>query len=220
MINLFEKLLNLIYYRRCYTCGIKTESEFICNSCYSKIKFINATVNRPDINCPVYVCGVYENVMKKIILGIKYFEKQQLADFCSFLAVNCLKSNSLERDYIVIPVPVHKNRKKQRKYNHMDIIADAFCRKTGLKPEKNLIIRIKDTDRQFHLDTKQRMKNIRDAFQINEKLKQFPDKKRPVLILDDIISSGTTVNELVSVLKAFGYSDISALVLSMPELKH
>lgn len=220
MINLFEKLLNLIYYRTCCFCGIKTETDFVCSSCYKKIRFINALSDRKEFSCPVYVCSVYEKVIKKLILGIKYSGKRSYASFCAGLASSCLKNNGLNQDYIVIPVPVHKNRKRQRKYNHMDLIADIFARNNNLKCSKNLIVRVKDTERQFNLDTSHRIKNIKDAFALNYNLKSLPDKNSSILIIDDIVSSGATINEITSVLNKAGYFDVTALVLSMPELNH
>ena len=119
-------------------------------------------------------------------------------------------------DFIVVPVPIHKNRLKERKYNHMDLVSDEFSVLTNYKVNKNLVLRIKDTQKQFNLKKTERIKNIKGAFIVNEV--EDIEKTQKILIIDDITSTGITLEEVIKPLKKAGYKDITALTLATPDI--
>ena len=118
----------------------------------------------------------------------------------------------LDKDFQVIPVPLHKNRIKKRKYNHMELVAEEFCKMSGFTPNFELIKRVKDTKPQYKLSRQERMKNLANAFVVNKE----KDLGMPILILDDICTTGSTFEEMISALKKEGISDITCLASSSP----
>ena len=217
MINIFEKLLDLIYIQPCYFCGSSKEDKIICSDCYKKIGFLSSDPARIVVNKKVYACCKYENIIKNAIHGLKYHKKKKLAKIIAKIMFDSREKFGLNENYAIIPVPIHKSRRKERGYNHTEIIAKEYAKHTGDTVYEKFLLRIKDTQKQYGLKTDERIKNITGAFGLNEKTENMPDKNSNILILDDIISTGATMSEMIRVLKENGYENITGYVLSMPD---
>jgi ComF family protein len=164
----------------------------------------------------IYACCLYDEIIKKLIKDFKYHNKKKLSSLCAELMFEYMKELNLDKDYMLIPVPISKERLKERKYNHMDLVADNLAELTGYSVNKNLLIRIKDTQKQFKLHKQERIKNIKGAFIVNENA-DLP-KDTPLLIIDDITSTGITLEEIIKTLKNNGYKNITAVALSTPDI--
>lgn len=217
MIKIFEKLLNFIYIQPCYFCGSTKDDNIICKKCFDNIRFLTPEDFRIIEECKVFSCCIYENIIKNMIIALKYYRKKKLAYLHAKIMYDCRSKFGLNSRYTIIPVPIHKNRRKERGYNHTDLIADEYARLTGDKVIKDFIIRIKDTKRQYNLTTAERINNIKGAFAVNDKLKEPPSSDSELLIIDDITSTGTTLKEVIKTLKNAGYKNITALVLASPD---
>ena len=216
MINLFEKLLNLIYIQPCYFCKSSKEDTLLCSKCYSKIRFLPIKTTRIIQNCKIYACTYYENIIKTLVKDLKYYKKKKLAIIQAKIMYEYLQKLDLSDNYIIVPVPIHSKRLKERKYNHMDLVADELSKLTNFDVNKKFLIRTKDTLKQFNLHKNERVKNIRGAFNINKEESLAKDSK--ILIIDDIVATGTTLDEIIKSLKGNGYINITALTLATPEL--
>ena len=167
-------------------------------------------------DCNIYACALYDGIVKTLVRDLKYHKKKKLAKVQARLMYEYWQELHKSADYLVVPVPIHKNRLKERKYNHMDLVADEFALLTNYKVEKNLVIRTKDTQKQFHLNKTERIKNIKDAFAINKDVDI--EKTQKILIIDDITSTGITLKEVIKPLRKAGYKDITALTLATPDI--
>ena len=98
----------------------------------------------------------------------------------------------------------------------MDLVAEEFKKYTNYNISKNFLIRTKDTKKQYNLHRDERIKNLKNAFDINEK--NLIDKEAKLLIIDDIISTGATLGEIIKILKEKGYTNITAFTLSTPDI--
>lgn len=217
MIKIFEKLLNLIYIKVCYFCGSSKDDDLMCKKCRSKIHYLPQSVLKQIREVNVYSCCIYDGLIRNLILDFKYKGKKQLASLMADLFYKYWKElNISNNEYLVLPVPIHNLRKKERKYNHMDIAVKEFCKLTNYKYNLDFIKRIKDTKKQYNLNKQERIKNIKDAFDINSE--NMPDKRAPLLILDDITSTGITLEEIIKVLHKNGYKNITAMTLATPDI--
>ena len=216
MINLIEKLLNLIYIQPCYLCKSIKEDTILCSKCRAKIHYLPKSVLKKTDEVNVYSCTIYDEVIKKLIKNLKYHNQKQLAKVQALIMYEYFKELNLNGDYILLPVPIHKNRLKERKYNHMEIVAKEFSKLSGYKVNKNLLIRIKDTQNQYKLHREERIKNIKGAFELNKT--ELADKTQNYLIIDDITSTGATLEEIIKLLKAGGYNNLTALTLATPDI--
>ena len=217
MIKIFEKLLNLIYIKVCYFCGSSKDDDLMCKKCRAKIHYLPQSVLKQIEEVNVYSCSLYDGIIKKLILAFKYNGKKQLASVMADLMYKYWSELGISKnEYLILPVPIHKLRRKERKYNHMDLTAKEFSELSGYKFNLDFLIRIKDTKKQYNLNKREREQNIKGAFDINTD--NMPDKATPLLIIDDITSTGITLQEIIKVLHKNGYKNITALTLATPDI--
>lgn len=214
MINFIKKLLDYVYKQKCYFCSRSKENVRFCSSCYEEIEFLPLKPVDSVLGVEIYSCCFYKNNIKKLIRGVKYHKQKDLAFYqAKIMYEYWKKTKPRNKKYTVIAVPMHKKRKKKRKYNHMDLVAKEFCLLAGYNINYSLLERIKDTIPQYKLSKKEREKNLKDAFKINIE-KSIDD---PVLIIDDITTTGSTLLEIIKELKKHNISNITAFTTSIPE---
>ena len=205
-------LIDLIYKKKCYFCGKSKFSVKMCPDCYNELNFADIRVDRIIKGVNIYSCGIYEKNLQKLIRGLKYHKQKELAFYLAKFMFEYYEQLNLNKKFQVIAVPLHKNRIKKRKYNHMELVAEEFCRLTGNVPNFELIKRTKDTKPQYKLTRIQRMQNLASAFEVNPQ----KDLQMPILIMDDICTTGATFEEMITTLQSSGLNDITCIAASNP----
>ena len=184
----------------------------MCSDCYNELLFSDIQANRIINGINIYTCGIYEKNLQKLIRGLKYHKQKELAFYLAKFMFEYFEKLNLGKEFQVVPVPLHKNRIKKRKYNHMELVAEEFCRLSGCTPNFELIKRIKDTKPQYRLSKQERMKNLANAFDVNKE----KDLHLPVLLIDDICTTGSTFEEMITALSKVGINNILCLASSNP----
>ena len=210
--HFITSLLDLIYKRKCYFCGSSKDSLSMCAKCYEELTFSDNKPNRIVDNVNIYSAGIYEKNLQKLIRGLKYHKQSDLAHYLAKFLYEYIKMSDLNNDFVIVPVPLHKNRIKKRKYNHMELVAKELSILTGWEYETELITREKDTKPQYKLTKIQRLENLKDAFDVSTE--NYNNK--PILIIDDICTTGSTFEEMIRTLKSAGITDITCLAASTP----
>ena len=214
MRNLLESLLDLIYRKKCYFCDSSKYSVKMCPKCFDKLEFSSCLPNRNIDGINIYCAGTYNKELQKLIRGLKYHKQRDLAYFQAkfmydyFSQIEQFKN----KDFELVPVPLHSNRIKKRKYNHMELVCDEFSKLSGFSCNFELIKRIKDTKPQYKLNRKERMINLNNAFEVN---KDFITGK-DILIMDDICTTGSTFEEMINTLKSAGVNKIMCFATATP----
>ena len=209
MIKVLEKLLNWIFIERCYFCHDSKEGKRLCSKCKAEIKFLPSQPSAVFYGCNIFSVSVYEGKMRELIKRVKYKHDKKLAKEQAEFMAKYWKSLGFFENFNVVPVPQHKNRLKQRHGNHMDIVGSEFCSAFGYTLLTDFVIRTKDTKPQYKLTKEEREKNLKDAFSVDET--KLPDKTAPILIIDDIKTTGATLTEIITTLQKAGYTNIKAL---------
>lgn len=215
-----EFLLDLVYPKYCIGC--KKLGEYLCPNCFANIKFstrnICAKCQRPSIDglthpkCqnPYMIDGIvagveYRGIIKKLIYQMKYKPHvKDLARPASALLYEALIQNEsammfLTPETVIASVPLSRERQAKRGYNQSEEIAKSLSTRLGL-PYKRLLKRTRNTRPQFDLKKEARLKNVKDAFVLNN-----PATIQPiVLIVDDVSTTGATLRECAKVLKRRG----------------
>ena len=212
MKKFLNSVLNLIYKQKCYFCGKSKHSVKMCPDCYEQLLFSELKPNRIINSVNVYSCGIYEKILQKLIRGLKYHKQKALAYYLAKFMYEYFSKLNLAGNFQVVPVPLHKNRIKKRKYNHMELAAEEFCKLSGYTPNYELIKRVKDTKPQYKLSRAERMQNLSKAFDV-DKSKMLP---LPILLIDDICTTGATFEEMINALNKEGITDIVCLSSSNP----
>lgn len=222
LINLF---LDLLFPLECLGC--RKEGFYLCADCFWKLK-INSpqdlsraqkNVRAPEIK-EVYIAGDYEDkVLNKLIIKYKYNFLSPLGKFLADFLILFWKTAKLATEFIdsknrtesilVIPIPLSKKRLRWRGFNQAEILAREFCLAFNYQLSLNLK-RKKHCPPQAELNEAERLANIQSVFSWNgQKL-----NGQTIIIIDDVVTTGATLNEAAKTLKASGAGNIYALVLA------
>ena len=154
----------------------------------------------------------YEGQVRKLILDYKFNEKSYLyKTFVNFLLKNKKIFENIKKYDKIIPVPISKKRNKERGYNQSMLIAEEIANKTNLELVNNCLIKTKNIIEQSKLNKEDRQQNIQGVYSLqNERL--ITNKK--ILLVDDIYTTGSTVNECCKILQQANPKTIGVLVLA------
>ena len=228
-----KRLLDLLYPRRCVGCGVSSPETFryVCWDCWSA----SARVEPPFCDCcgdPVsgavdhdficYSCSAekpafdrarsaarYDGVVGEALRQLKYEKALWLAPDMAELLHNCLEAEYPDRTFdLLVPVPLHHVRRRARGYNQSAVLAHELSRRMGRPSVPNLLRRIRPTTTQTNLTAKQRLSNVVGAFQYRKE-KQLAG--RQVLLVDDVMTTGATVNACAKALKAGGAASVHVI---------
>lgn len=229
--GLIRALYDLIYPSVCPVCD-RVTSRFaadICPDCQRRLSFVGRSycmtcgkpVDEADEYCAdckgrrhIYDEGrsllVYDEYASASVYRFKYRGRREYAACYARLMHERLerKIRSWDPD-VMIPVPVHKSRLKKRGYNQAALIADELAKRTGIPVDKGLILRKVATGAQKNLSAAERQKNLKKAFIATGNVVKY----RTVLIVDDIYTTGATMDALAAVLKDAGIRKVYFVTL-------
>ncbi len=155
---------------------------------------------------------VYDDASRKLILGFKHADQTYaVKTFVPWLA---RAGASFWPDTpLLVPVPLHRWRLLRRRYNQAALLANGLARETGLSCVPDLLLRTRATPTQGHLKAKEREKNVRRAFSMNQGHAEKV-KGRHVVLIDDVLTTGATVRECTEVLLKAGASSVNILTIA------
>ena len=215
MKSLLNSLLDLIYRKKCYFCRKSKHSLKMCPECFEKLEFNDFNANRIINGVDIYCAGIYTKELQKLIRGLKYHKKKDLAYFQAKFMYDYFKNIDVlkDKDFVIIAVPLHEKRIRKRKYNHMELVCEEFSKLSGFDCNFDLIKRKKDTKPQYKLSRSQRLENLSDAFELD--LSSY-NKNKTLLIMDDICTTGATFEEMIKEFNKFGITNIVCFSTSTP----
>jgi competence protein ComFC len=238
MLKYIKSFLELIYPEKniCQICDSYDESigdTYICKGCFSKIERIGEPVCRIcnkslSYNPDLIVCNecareprnfemsrslfAYKGIIKKIIHDYKYCNKTYYYKLFSHLLIQYMsESRFINFDYITA-VPLHKIKQRKRGFNQSELLA----RQIGKYFKITYIDSLKrnnNTEKQSNLSRYARQKNLQNVFDIASKKIPPLLNGADILIIDDIFTTGTTVNECSKILKSYGANRVFVLTL-------
>ncbi len=233
-VDLIQTFLDIIYPVRCPVCGeiVLPKGKRICTACKERLPYIGepgcmrcskpleheeqeycSDCERKSYHYDRgYAVWVYNEDMRHSIADFKYHSKKENAKFYihEMLCRYGDKIGALSVD-AVIPVPVHRSKYRERGYNQAEILAKGIGRELELPVFPKLLTRTKKTMPQKKLSDKERLQNLSEAFRYNERYALQPIRK--VLLVDDIYTTGSTIEACTNVLKSKGVEEVYFLVL-------
>ena len=186
---------------RCERCAIRVpasqhDAPLICGRCLADTPHFDATTTLADYASPV----------DGMVTAMKFTARIDLANFFGRLLAERVSADHLA-DGIVIPVPLAYERLRERGFNQSHQIARAFAAATSRRFVADRLLRVRHTAPQLSLALKERRRNVRDAFAV-----QGAVKDTSIFIVDDVMTTGNTLNEIARVLKRAGALRIHNLV--------
>lgn len=214
-MNFFERALDFVFPPICGFCG-KRNGKYICEDCNRIIRVIAQnhidTYKNKYFNKHLYIFK-YEEIIREKIIKYKFENESFLyRTFLEAVLENKENIKFIQNYELLIPVPIHKKRKKQRGYNQSELIARAISYKLKkIKLDTHILIKNKNIKPQSNLNRREREVNIKGVYSLVESDKI---KNKKILILDDIFTTGSTVNECSKVLKCAGAKEIGIITLA------
>lgn len=238
-MELLKGILNLIYPPRCLICfKLLENNDGFCQECFEKIEIIKAPLcnicGKPleppqafkGIENPIcFDChnrkfffkyarsiGKYKGVLKDCIHLLKYRGKKVLLKPLNKLIETHLDDLvPFEKISFIAPVPLHKKRLRERGFNQAELIANLIGKIYQIPVLSNLLEKTVHTLPQVDLNRIERARNIKGAFKVNENPYV---QGGTILLVDDVYTTGATVNECVRVLKRAGAQEVYVLTLA------
>lgn len=182
--------------KRCPICALPTPSGETCGHCLKEAPAFCRTQSLFSYGFPV----------DRLIQQLKYKEQLELAPMLGALLAQHL-DNALPD--LWLPMPLHPNRLKERGFNQAVEIARELAAKTGVPMQASWAKRERDTPPQAGLKREARRKNMRGAFRCNSKVAGLH-----VGIVDDVMTTGSTLDALAAALKSAGANEVSCFVVA------
>ncbi len=204
---------NWITGRHCEKCGkplADNDPGPLCFSCSD-----GEANGRPHSFDKGYACSAYDSVAQSIIFAFKYGSRSDIGDVLGEMLFDRMLSeyepDELAGMYdLVIPVPIFSEKKKKRGYNHASLMAERFSKRTGIKCETEAVLRTRATKPMKGLRPEERKANISEAFTLRERKRSLISGAR-ILLIDDIYTTGATIDEIAIMLKRNGASRVDFL---------
>lgn len=234
-MNFTKKILNSLIPPRCIGCHqILHENQQICPECWRQVDFISepycqichmpfafeSVLEQVCQYCadepPPFVAAtaafVYGGLGAGLILRLKHTDHLHTA---ALLAQWMMSGNSemLQRCDVLIPVPIHWTRLFSRRYNQAAVLSHAITKLCGVPTMTRVLKRIKNTPSQGQMNKLQRESNVKDVFKMTANL-----SGKSVLLIDDVFTTGATINECTKVLLASGVKEV--LVMTAAKVKY
>lgn len=191
----------------CLNCDRPHQNFHLCDACAKSLQDDRVPNNKryQDTNANrIFAWGYYQNTLRRLLRSLKYDNKPAIAD----LLGQQLAQSWLEYQFprlTVVPIPLHASRQQTRGYNQAELIARSFCRYTGLPLWADALRRSKNTIAQHGLSATERQENLESAFTLNQK-STTRLYRSPILLIDDIYTTGTTIAAASKILRRSGRS--------------
>lgn len=228
-----RRFLDWLYPRRCVFCDgiLAGEEKYLCGRCRGKMP---SPIREPRcLRCGKPLCvqeqeycydcseyeqkydrgiGIfrYEEPMKRALMLFKFKGRREYGDFMGRLM--CLYGKDFIQQIqpqIILPVPVHRKRQRVRGYNQAEVLARVISSGFSIPIRTDLVLRKKFTKAQKELNRKERKKNLEQAFCVKREAGTY----KKVLLVDDIYTTGSTVNAIAGNLKKEGVEEVYFLSL-------
>lgn len=241
-MNILTLLTNLILPPRCIKCGkILAEYNGLCPECFSKINFVgkpycyrcghqfeNISDYNPDKR---YICGqcakekkqhfvmqrsafIYDDNSKQLVIDFKFHDKTSSAEVLANMLFVAGKDIWPENPDYLIPVPLHRDRLRARRYNQSALLCKYLSKKTLIPCDYFSLTRDINTVPQVSLTGTKRMNNLKKAFGLKN-----PEKfiGKNIVLVDDVKTTGSTLKECAKVLQKAGVKNIYTLTLAQTD---
>lgn len=233
-----QRLLDAIYPPRCVVC--RRAGSVVCADCLKSMhspaaptcSHCGATIPDDDRPAPrlcaecaagrrlahfdgVRVAAEYAGAARTALLALKFGGQRRVAERLATLLTVPFWCDIKIAD-IVIPMPLHASRQRERGYNQAEALARAFASQQGLRLRSDLLERTRATEAQTRLSREERRRNVAGAFALTSPAAATAISGKHILLVDDVTTTGSTLDAAAEPLRAAGAASIWGLALARP----
>lgn len=218
-MNYIARILGIIYPIKCVECG-RIGNKYLCIRCRARLGMKIEThferYKNKNFKKHIYLFK-YDGWIRERIIKYKFRNNAYLYRLFLELIIETNNENNLFNNYdYIIPVPISKKRKKERGYNQSELMAKGITKQINNISLARIIDKKIDNKAQSTLNQKERESNVKGAYVVNEKeIAKFKDiVNKKILLIDDIFTTGNTVNEAARVLRYYGIKSIDIFTIA------
>ena len=235
-----QSLLDLLFPPRCVVCGvrgallcgacrgtIRTPRSQLCTHCGQSLALLPprqttticpacAAGHGPHSLTALYVASVYNGAARQAIHALKYTGRRRLAEPLGDLLATEVRRVDVRPD-LIVPVPLHAGRLRERGYNQAELLARRCAARLGVPCRTELLLRVRATPPQVGLSPAERRANVRNAFALAADATRSLAGRR-VLLIDDVATTGSTLDAAAAGLLPAAPSAVMGLAVSRPDL--
>lgn len=229
--RLLQQGLDLLFPPVCTTC--RRRGSWLCSTCLQSMQPLTVPVcqqcGSPLASAACFSCrqkllqlhglravNLYRGVLRRAIHAFKYDGCVHLADPLGLLLARAFEQYSLRAD-IIVPLPLHKQRRQARGYNQAELLARVCARRLKIACREDLLIRQRITRPQVGLSAQERYQNVAGAFALAPSFSIRSFSGRSFLLIDDVSTTGATLEACASPLYEAGIQAVWGLVLAKPD---
>ena len=225
-------LLRQVYPDRCPVCDKALFGEEICPGCLPKLKYVRQPscmrCGKPLEDEAKEYCSdcsggkhwfvqgkavwVHQGAVSQMLYRYKYENRRDYTDFLASQASakygKWIKMRGID---CIMPIPLHKKKQNQRGYNQAELLARQISQNVHIPIDAHCLIRTRNTVPQKELSDKERKKNLKNAFKIRRNVVQY----KKVLLVDDIYTTGSTIDAAAQALQKAGAEEVYFLCMSI-----
>lgn len=237
--NALSNIIKFIYPPTCVICNNKSlnynqvcdncinnfnfTKGFLCSNCGTNLYISNYKIHLGNtcLNCvynPPYFSAlssalVYNKYVAHLVSKFKYKDKQELTQILGDLLVYTYANSNWNNIDYIIPMPISYLKLLNRKYNQANLLAKYLSKYANIPVKSNALYKVKHTKAQASLKLKERLQNVKNSFAIKKRSSNLLENKN-LLLIDDIVTTGSTINEASKVLRNAGAKKIYVLILA------
>jgi ComF family protein len=223
--NILKDFVDLIFPRCCEGCDMSLtgNEETLCTTCritlprigvnslssdVMRYKFINV---QQVVSTHSFLLFTKKGKVQKLLHALKYKGCKEVGVLLGFMfGQEMLASGNLPDAALIISVPLHRKKKKTRGYNQSDLLAEGFSKATGIPWTGTALERIRYTDTQTGKSKHERRENVKGVFVMKE-----PVQEHSIIIIDDVLTTGATLEECAETLLNAGSKQIYILTIAL-----
>ncbi len=218
MCKIWKAALNFVYPSSCMICKTSLpDSPGLCNLCWNDIDIWDSDLHEVGFEHEfdqIVILYQFNDCVRSLIHALKYRGKT-LSGQMFGRALGQRIAGIVEPDTIIVPVPLHSAKKRARGYNQSEIIARAMGRVSGLQVMAKALYRVRSTPTQTRLGVLERQYNVHGAFHVR---RPASIEGRKIFLIDDVITTGATLNACVLALRSAGAQCVSVGAVASPPL--
>ena len=227
-----RNILVLLYPDRCPVCDRILHNTKICPSCAGRLRHVAEPLcyscGKPLAHAEQEYCPdcrkrkhefmqgravfQYQGPVRGILYRYKYSNRRDYTEYLAQEAIRCYGSWVRRLDIqMVVAIPLSKKRMRRRGYNQADLFGKKFSELCGLDYDASLLVRVRNTIPQKELSLQERKNNLKNAFKMNKNVVNL----ERVLLVDDIYTTGSTIDAAALALKQAGVREVYYLCISI-----